>query len=155
MCSVGDYAYVNATETTTSKVTGKTQIECDLQVTGVQPNVVDLFLDLDFSANITVKDWIVYGKIDSANLKNVTHTHAAPNITVDDADIKAALFTITDILVTIIDNGFLSKGIPLPSVKDVDLTNSLLQVKNEYFAIGATPIWNITAPDNRSNLKLG
>ena len=128
-------------KSTSGEIQGNIEVNCEVQVEGVY-KVATFGNSIDFSASAVLKDWVVSGSLKKAEIQSIKVVDNPIGSNIDAKALKNFFDLILKVVVPILDVIVLDQGIPLPKIKQVDLSNSEVTIQEGYLFIEATPVWH-------------
>lgn len=125
-------------------VNGTATFDCEIYVIEAQEAPVKVNLTTNFNVTFRIEDWKVVGKINEIEVEEVKKVASLVNI--DVGSLKYFLnLALKGALPTISESIFGNSGIPLPSLKGIDLEDLILETYVGYMFIQATPKYDYSS----------
>jgi hypothetical protein len=126
------------------KLTGKLPVSFSFVVRDVE-EAIKLNIDSVFNTTAYLESWVIKGTIEYLFIENLSVGHSNLDNPIDEQGVFQTFSLLTQVAMQLLNEKVLGHGIPLPSVPDVILTDTLVTIEEGYLWVEANPIYNITS----------
>jgi hypothetical protein len=98
-----------------------------------------------FNETVYMENWVLKGTIEYLLIDSLTVVETKLDKAIDEQGMKDIFNMLTQGIIPVLNENILGHGIPLPSIPDVVLTDTLVTIEEGYLWIEANPIYNITS----------